>query len=399
MNRREIGIIAATFLAQAVAIGATVAPFSIFIRPIEVAFDVTSGPPIEMGISLILVMMGATGFLTGVWLDRGTPRRVMLTGLALISSALWLGSLATSLTHLAGACLLAGSGVPMLGPLTTAAVISRAFDETRGRALGIANAGVNIGGMLFAGVAAQLMEPHGWRVTLQVFAVLVLVVGIPSTWFGIPARLDAPEVKEGAVAEEAWPAPRLVRSKLFWMTAWILGLGAGVMAGWSVQVAPFMLDLGSSIAMAGTIVALSQGIAIIGTFGFGYLSDKRSPVALLAVMLGVQAACLVAYATIPSLPLVSAGILLSGLVSGGLLPLFAVVLSRRFGVATLGTAMGLSNLCLLPLSMLLPVLAGWLRVSTGGYVAMISICTLLLVAGLGLLWLGTREERALQAAA
>ena len=399
MTRREIGIIAATFLGQAVAIGATVGPFTIFIRPLELAFNAESGPPIEIGISLILVMLGTTGFFTGQWLDRGAPRRVMMTGLALLSSALWLASQATELWHLAAMCVLAGSGVPMLGPLTTAAVIGRAFDETRGRALGIANAGVNIGGMLFAMTAAYMMEPYGWRTTLQTFAVLVLVIAGPATWLWIPARLEAPAAAAGDEAEAAWPVERLARSRLFWLTAGILGIGAGVAAGWSVQVAPFLLDLGASISGAGTFVAVSQGIAIVGTLGFGYLADKRDPVALIACVLGIQTACLIAYAALPSLPVVSTGILIAGLVSGGLMPLYAVILSRRFGVATLGMAMGLSNLCLLPLSIALPVLAGWLRASTGSYNTMIAICIVLLTAGLAMLWFGSREERNLQAGA
>jgi predicted MFS family arabinose efflux permease len=393
MTRREIGIIAATFLGQAVAIGSTVGPFTIFIRPLEIAFNAESGPPIEIGISLILVMLGTTGFFTGQWLDRGAPRRVMMTGLALLASALWLASHATELWHLGAMCLLAGAGVPMLGPLTTAAVIGRAFDETRGRALGIANAGVNIGGMLFAMTAAYMLEPYGWRSTLQTFSVMALIMAGPAIWFLIPARLEAPGATIDGEPEEAWPVQRLARSRLFWLTAGILGVGVGVATGWSVQVSPFLLDLGASVAGAGTFVALSQGIAIIGTFGFGYLADKRDPVALIAWVLGIQATCLVVYVAAPSLPIVSTGILISGLVTGGLMPLYAVLLSRRFGVATLGMAMGLSNLCLLPLSMALPVLAGALRASTGSYNAMISICIVLLVVGLVMLLVGSREER------
>jgi len=397
MSRRETGIIAATFLGQAVAIGATVAPFTIFVRPLQLAFDVRKGLPIEFGISLVIVMMAVTGVITGFWLDRGAPRRVMLTGIALISSALWLASYATSLWQLAVLCLLAGGGVPMLGPLTTAAVIGKAFDETRGRALGIANAGVPIGGMLFAGVAAHMIEPYGWRATLQVFGVLVGVLAGPVIWFGIPVRLEATQSGPAGTSADAWPVRRLVRSRLFWLTAAIMGVASGVATGWYVQVAPFLIDLGASPRWAGSLVAVSQGVAILGTFGFGFLADRRSPIALIALVLSLQAVCLISYALTSNLGVIAAGVVLYGLVSGGVLALYPLLVSRRFGVATLGGAMGLSNLGLLPFALSLPLLGGVLRASTGGYVAMISICVALQCVGIGAVWLGVREERRLPA--
>ena len=173
MSRRELGIVVATFLGQAVAIGATVGSFTLFVRPVATEFDAATSA-VSSGAALLVMMLGVSGIGVGLWLDRAPARRVMLTGAAILATGLLVASRAQSLAGLAAACVLTGAGVPMLGPLTTAAVIGKAFDEGRGRALGIANTGVNVGGLVFASVAgpAILLEPTattyldaGWAAT------------------------------------------------------------------------------------------------------------------------------------------------------------------------------------------------------------------------------------------
>ena len=114
-------------------------------------------------------------------------------------------------------------------------------------------------------------------------------------------------------------------------------------------------------------------------------------------MLSLQAVCLISYALTSNLGVIAAGVVLYGLVSGGVLALYPLLVSRRFGVATLGGAMGLSNLGLLPFALSLPLLGGVLRASTGGYVAMILVCVVLQCVGIAAVWLGVREERRLPA--
>jgi MFS family permease len=179
MNRRESGIVAATFLAQAVAIGSTIGAYSLFVRPVveEFGASMLAG---SAGISLITMMLGVSGVPVGLWLDRGSPRRVMLTGVSILVAGLLLASQATALWQLGLACVFTGCGIPMLVPLTTAAVVGKTFDATRGRALGIANTGINIGGLVFALVAGFAIESWGWRAALQVFAVLAFVLAAPA---------------------------------------------------------------------------------------------------------------------------------------------------------------------------------------------------------------------------
>jgi hypothetical protein len=70
MHGRDQRIVAATFAAQAAAIGSTIGAFSLFVRPVAETFD-ASILQASAGISLITLTLAACGVPVGTWLDRG----------------------------------------------------------------------------------------------------------------------------------------------------------------------------------------------------------------------------------------------------------------------------------------------------------------------------------------
>src|SRR2546425_8888280 len=73
------------------------------------------------------------------------------------------------------------------GPLPNQVLLSRWFDRTRGRAMGIAYLGIGVGGALVPLLAAWLTAHVGWRASLQTLGGLIVLVAFPLAFF-VPER-------------------------------------------------------------------------------------------------------------------------------------------------------------------------------------------------------------------
>ncbi|HIF92592.1 MAG: MFS transporter [Myxococcales bacterium] len=382
MDRRTRGVIAAAFIAQGLAVGSTLAVFSLFIRPVAETFG-ASTLEVSIGISLIMLSLATCGVPIGIWLDRGTPKYVMFTGCTLMTTTILLASIAQSLGALAALCVISGIAIPMLGPLTTAAVVGKVASTQRGRALGIANLGIPVFGIGFAFAAGFAIEASGWRTTLQLFASVIFILGFPAIAFGIPTDLNESsrsEAKQVAPADH-WTPIRLLASWEFRLIALILGIGMGTTTGWVAHVAPYLNDLGASMRFSGGILGMMQGAMMVGTLVLGTMADRRSPVRILLGVFGVQIACFGVLFSDFGLIAASAALLVAGVATGGLLPVLSHLFAEQFGTANLGRSMGLANLAILPFGFSLPMLAGWLRDTTGSYSTTTLLCMALVLVG------------------
>lgn len=380
LDRRTRGVVGAAFIAQGLAIGSTVGAFSLFIRPVSESFDATTFQ-VSAGISLMTLTLAACGVPVGTWLDRGSPRQVMFTGTAIITTTTWFASQATSLWQLAALCVATGVAIPMLGPLTTAAVVAKATEADRGRALGFANLGVPVGGLCFSLLAGFTLESADWRTTLQLFAAVFFCLGLPAIFFGVPKDLGrtpplgAALPASGAPPPEIWTAQRLLASVEFRLIALVLGVGMGTTAGFAAHVAPYLVDVGASLRWAGILLAAMQGSMLLGTLSLGAMADRRSAVLILLGIFSVQLLAFLALSAQFGVGVAAVLLTLNGIASGGLLPVLGHLLAERFGGASLGRAMGLANLTMLPFGFGLPMIGGALRDATGSYTSLLLLCS------------------------
>ena len=262
-------------------------------------------------------------------------------------------------------CVVMGAFIPLVGPLTGSALIGKAFVEQRGRAMGIASMGPPAGGAAFALLAGAVIPRADWRTAFGVFAAISLVL-FPLIVWAIPRHLETPAAA-AAGADGVWTRRRLLRTRDFYSAALAMGLTAGIATGWGAQLVPYVLDLGHELAAGSRIAAISGGVGILGTLGFGILADRFRPRRLMIVALLGCIAALAVYRTEPAYPGLLVAATLFGLCSGAVLTLYALTLTELFGAAGLGQALGLTNLFILPVGVLATVLAGWLRETSGSY--------------------------------
>ena len=162
-------------------------------------------------------------------------------------------------------------------------------------------------------------------------------------------------------------AGELFRNPVFICSALPFGILIGCATGWSAHLAPYLDGLGGSTRMVALTVAVSMGMGMMGTLVFGVLVERFSPRSLLFSMLAITSIGFLVLSTQPSLGVAVPTVVLAGLCAGGFLPVFVSLLADRFGTASLGRTMGLSNAFILPFGFAVPPSLGAIYDSQGGY--------------------------------
>lgn len=160
--------------------------------------EVTSGNALSR-----LIVGPIFGFLAGWVIDRFGPRKVMMLGILMAAFALvglgWVSSLGLFYFFY----LVNALGYVCGGPLPNQVLLTRWFDRSRGKAMGLAYLGIGIGGAIVPWMSHALVERFGWRAALQILGILIAVVAFPlavlvkepSTAAGTPPRVESSSLK------------------------------------------------------------------------------------------------------------------------------------------------------------------------------------------------------------
>lgn len=404
-------IVAVGFFTQAVALGFSLFSFSLFVPSLMEEFQ-GSRAVVTLGFSLMFSGMTLVGPFVGRMLDTRSVRGLMVTGAVINASCLALMSRATELWQLG---ILFGGGVAigtaMLGPLASATVVTRWFDQQRGRAQGLVNMGGPAGGLLGAPLGGYLLQTLGWRSTVLVFSATTLIV-IPAIWLVIRnrpedlgqapdgvARDPTPQDVSATTGVEVEPGEWTTVGMFRFSGLWLLGLAIAAIAstgsGWGANLAVYAGDLGIGIAQVAIIVGLSAGMGVVGTAALGFLADKIDQRLLLGVIVAAHIVAFVIFQFEVGYVELMLTMGLIGMAGGGLMPVYATLVARVFGQASFGQALGLIGLIVMPFSFVAAPLAGAVRDRTGSYdTALLIYIGFLIVAGAGLSLLKNRRATA-----
>ena len=189
--------------------------FGVFLKPLSQEFG-WSRAGISLAFSLANLVYSGALPLIGRLVDRLGARKVILPSVLLFGlGVMSFYFLSASLWHFYALYMLMGAVSSGLLPAYSK-VISRWFDQKRGLALGLAMAGIGVGGFLTPPLAQALITTVGWR---QAYVVLgLLVIGITMPVVGLflketPQRMglwpDGAMVVPAAVAKRDGQEPGL----------------------------------------------------------------------------------------------------------------------------------------------------------------------------------------------
>ncbi|MFM8410130.1 MAG: MFS transporter [Alphaproteobacteria bacterium] len=333
--------------------------------------------------SIMILVIAVLSPFVGAWMDRHSIRALFVAGgLVMAAGHAILGFASTPATFFLGAAVL-GLGMSGVTILPNQVLISRWFTSRLGLANGIVSSGTVLGGALSTMVVTLATEAWG-RTTA--FLLLAVCVGVVPPLVSLLLVRDRPSdvglepyeesgderlAAERAAAAQGRAAPpslrEAMREPVFrWLAAGIL-LATVPCYTSNKHLILYLHDLGLDATSAASVKSMFILFAGVGRLAAGLLAD-RFPRA--AVLLGVQLLAAVGFPLVflmPWWPAVLAYVVLFGLAYGGIMPMMPILVVEGFGLAALGTVLGVIKTGYDLGAASAPLAAAWIHDRTGTY--------------------------------
>jgi predicted MFS family arabinose efflux permease len=344
--------------------------FGVFLKPIMADTGWQRGS-VSFALSVGGVFSAIAVPILGRMMDRWSIRRVALPGIVLYCACLalvglspkvfWVFTLLFALAEMTSA---------IQTPLGYAKAISAWFDPRRGLALGIALAGVGLGGTFIPQIAHALIERVGWRGAYASLALLTLVIAFPA----VALWIREPQAGEGERRLATTPRALLpgatgraaAREPRFWLLAAMFFLVAVAINGTVAHIIPLLTDRGVPAGTATAIFGLFGLSTLAGRLLVGWLLD-RIFAAYVATAFFLAPIAGFGFLTSAVGPLAGLGVILFGLGLGTELDLIAFLVSRYFGQRSFGELYGYFFMVFGLGSSVGRFLGGWVYDLTGSY--------------------------------
>ncbi len=228
---------------------------------------------VEVGLMFSLMYFGVVvGSIPGGYLaDRLKARPVMVLANVILGAFVFLVGTATSYPAALVFLMMVGLGYSALNPVTTKAVVAWFDSRRRATAMSIKQMGVTAGGMLAAMLLPSIAVFLGWRIALQIAAVVAVATAVV-TWFVYQ------EARDVEVAPQVAGRQSGIRDVLFDRQILLLGAVAAIFGMAQVTVSSYLvLFLNEAhflpAVVAGFGLAAAQASGMIGRIGGGVASD------------------------------------------------------------------------------------------------------------------------------
>jgi MFS family permease len=380
-------VLGACMLIPAVGNGVFISCFPLWVVPWIDDFHVPRSTALA-GFAVGNLVMGLASPIVGNCLERFPARWSVTLGGAALAAGFLLGSIAHSFWQIIAlyASILA-LGAAFTGLLPAQSVAVRILPHKAGTLSGVITLGISTGGIIMPGILTGPVAAFGWRPAFLITGAIVLVTIVPSAWFllrDFGERGAAAHGRATASGNEATQySTRAILGKLaFWVP--LMGVVPAMFVVGTVltNAVAIAADSGIAIGVAGYLVPAIAAGGAIGSIGLGWLCDRfdyRWVFGLTAA--ATVLALLLLLGHIGPLPMALAFAVV-GVVAGGVFPVVGVMVVRGFGPLVFARIMGIMMPPLIIAMAVAPVIAGWVRDSTGSYNAAFAYCAgLMLFSG------------------
>ena len=356
---------------------------------------------------------GLESLVIGWLTDKVGPRRIILFGISLLGLGLILMNFVNSLWAfylvwgaVIGIGFNASSGLPM------ATAITNWFVKKRGLATGIR---VMMSGVFLLPFVTWLITTQGWRMACVIGGVVMLVVGLPLTWFFVRDRrpeyygllpdgatmeeeskedtgrmLDRGAEYAAEVEEVEFTLRQTMRTPTYWLLL-VAHIGPSTtMASLLVHFIPLLTDMGLSPAEAAATVALVGLSSAVSRFVSGFLADRFRKQHLRFVLGGaylLQATAIALFVLNQTIAMVYPFLILYFFCWAVNMVLTPLIKGRYFGRKAFGSISGFSRMFLTPIEVASPIYIGWVYDSTGSYATAFALMAALLALSAVLIFL------------
>jgi MFS family permease len=290
--------------------------------------------------TVAMVSFAVGGVFMGRLVDRFGAMWPIIGGALTLSAGYMLSATATTLWQFAlFQGLLIGLGASAtFGPLVSD--ISQWFTRRRGIAVSICASGNYLAGAFWPSILQQFFSTSGWRTTHFAVGVFCAVTMVPLA-FLLRRRIVAPPPAQAMAGASGQNALGLSSGTLQTLLA-IAAISCCVaMAMPQVHIVAYCGDLGYGVARGAEMLSLMLGFGVVSRIASGFIADRIGGVATLLVGSAMQAATLLLYAFFDGLTSLYAISILFGLVQGGIVSTYAIIVREYFPAQEAGTRVGI----------------------------------------------------------
>jgi len=316
---------------------------AVFLQPIATETG-WSRSGISMAATLDFLFMGAASFFWGALSDRLGTRIVVLSGSVLLGTGLIAASRATTLLEfqlLFGVLIGVAIG-SYYAPMMAAATAW--LEHRRSLAAALVSAGMGIGSMTMSPLAAWLLTSFDWRSAMLIIGAATWALLIPASVLVRPPPRAAH--RPGAASAPAATGDYPLTGSQALLTPQFAALAITHFACCAAHSGP-LFHMVSYVAFCGVPALLAVSVfglaglsGLGGRITLGLIADRIGAKPTLVAGLLVQALAIIAYLFVGALGEFYALSVIFGLAYGGVMPLYAVLVSDSFGPRIMGTTFG-----------------------------------------------------------
>lgn len=355
------------------------------VLPLIRDFNVTR-TAVSFAFSLRRLEGGLTGPIEGYLIHWIGPRRYMVIGWVIFGLGLVTTGLCQNIYQFYAAFLLVTLGQSVAGFLPIVTVLINWFDRWRGRAIAIYQLGGSLGAILVP-VLAWFILNAGWRPTMIVIGIGVMIIGIPLALVMRPypesygflpdgANFEG-NVEDNEVDPNAHEADsglgsgptvsQALRSRSFWFLGFSHSAGITAWGALQVHQIPALVDIGIDELAAASILSYTLLIAAVGRLIGGFLGDIIGPKKVTAVAFVTQGCAVVILAFATSLSQVMVFATVFGISFGTRGTLMTVLRAEVFGRRNFSRLAGWMDPVSSVSVLISPIFAGMIYDSLGSY--------------------------------
>lgn len=406
-------IVACGFLSQGMRVGLGAQTFGFFFKPM--IDELGWSRSVMTGALLVRDLVGAGAYpAIGYAVDRYGPRFLMAGSALVLGISLMLLSQTREVWQFVLFYGVIGTfGVPGLGYGVVSPTIAKWFIRFRGRATGIATAGLNVGTVVLTPLILLLIQSFGWRTAWFILGFIPWIIVVPPSLLWLrrqPEDMgllpdgyttgDAVSTSESPVAggersdpddEVSWTVRQALRSPAFWLLIAYEVLSGMSLGALIIHRIPYATDLGFTAVQAGISFAIFGVCAFIAKLGWGVLADRYS-IWLLAIIALILSAISI-FAGVGSTSqwqLYGTFGAMYGLTGGALTVIGPLLWAKQFGRRHQGAIRGLMSPFLLIASISGPLFAAFVYDRFGSLDAAFRVFSVYFVASAALVWLAGR---------
>ena len=376
-------------------------------------------PPLikEFGWTAAQMTLPATAFFlfgavtsppAGALFDRFPVRRVMLVGVMGLVLSLMCLPFISVLWQMVTIYLIFGLALSLCGLTASMVILTKWFDDMRGRATGLLLMSSSFGGAVFPLILGVGIETWGWRQAVGGVSIAAALMTLPALLFLVSDRSEelAEKTKSpsrDASSEKFAPGPTFleaIKLPTFYLLAFATGaMWFAIVALTQHQSIYLVEDIGIDGSILPKVFSIFFACSVIGKFGFGWLGDhlNKELSMILSISLLTVGLIIVRFVTPDEIMFLFAYAVIAGIGFSGTFTTIQLLVAKHFSGGSYGK--------ILASIVMIDSLAGgvgtrvvaMMRDASGSYDSgwelLIALCVIAIFCTIIVRWLGPSSDR------